>query len=195
MRTSVDGMIERVEPTPAQIKAVANSMRLRILRLCNDREWTNKELADRLGRDPATILHHLRLLVDAGLIESTGVRQGPSGAYEKPYRSTGLSWQISFGDAAYEPDEEGELTMLRAFREELAEAGYDSLAELSRFHLHLDDDERQTFLTRLFELLDEYRLSDPARQERGDPGYGGLVALHRLSDSAGKMPGAPPPSR
>ena len=49
-------MIERVEPTPAQIKAVANSLRLRILRLCNDREWTNKELADRLaarsGDDP-----------------------------------------------------------------------------------------------------------------------------------------------
>ena len=71
-------------------------MRLRILRLCSDREWTNKELADRLQRDPATILHHVRLLVDAGLIEPVGVRQGASGAYEKPYRSTGLSWQLSF---------------------------------------------------------------------------------------------------
>ena len=189
-------MIERVEPTPAQIKAVASSLRLRIVRLCNDREWTNKELADRLERDPATILHHLRVLLDAGLIESTGVRQGPSGAYEKPYRSTGLSWQISFGDSAYEPDDEGELTMLRAFREELAEAGYDSLAELSRFHLHLDDDDRQEFLTRLFDLLDEYRLSDPSRRERGAPGYGGLVALHLLAeDRSRKMPGAPPPSR
>jgi predicted transcriptional regulator len=174
-------LIERVEPTPAQIKALANSLRVRILRLCNDREWTNKQLAERLERDPATILHHLRLLVDAGLIESTGVRKGPNGAYEKPYRSTGRSWQISFGDNAYIPDEEGELTMLRAFREELAEAGYDSLAELSRFQLHLDEDELQTFITRLFELLDEYHLSDPIRQERGAPSYGGLVALHRLA--------------
>lgn len=173
--------IERVEPTTAQIKAVASSLRLRILRLCNDREWTNKELADRLERDPATILHHLRLLVAAGLIESTGVRQGPSGAYEKPYRSTGRSWHISFGDNAYIPHEQGELTMLRAFREELAEAGYDSLAELSRFHLHLDDDELRTFITRLFQLLDEYQLSDRMRQERGAPSYGGLVALHLLA--------------
>ncbi len=189
-------MIERVEPTPAQIKAVANSLRLRILRLCNDREWTNKELADRLQRDPATILHHLRLLVDAGLIEPTGVRQGASGAYEKPYRSTGLSWEISFGDVAYQPDEEGELTMLRAFREELAEAGYDSLVELSRFNLHLDDGELEEFLARLFELLDEYRLSDDARQQGGAPSFGGLVAVHRMADKAGgKMPGAPPPSR
>jgi predicted transcriptional regulator len=177
----IDMAVERIEPTPAQIKAVANSLRLRIVRLCNDREWTNQELAKRLERDPATILHHLRLLVDAGLIESTGVRQGPSGAYEKPYRSTGLSWQISFGDTAYIPDEGGELTMLRAFREELAEAGHDSLAEMSRFHLHLDDDELATFITRLFELLDEYRLTDPERQARGAASYGGLVALHRLA--------------
>ena len=75
----IDVSIERIEPTPAQIKAVANSLRVRILRLCNDREWTNKQLAERLERDPATILRHLRLLVDAGLIESTGVRQGPAG--------------------------------------------------------------------------------------------------------------------
>jgi DNA-binding transcriptional ArsR family regulator len=178
-------LIERVEPTPAQIKAVASALRLRILRLCNDREWTNKELAERLQRDPATIHHHLRLLVDAGLIESTGVRQGPSGAYEKPYRSTGLSWQISFGDTAYDPDDEGQLAMLRAFQDELAEAGFASLAELSRFQYHLDDDDLQAFLSRLFDLLDEYRLSDDERAERGAPSYGGLVAVHRTADVTG----------
>jgi DNA-binding transcriptional ArsR family regulator len=186
-------LIERVEPTPAQIKAAANSLRLRILRLCNDREWTNKELAERLERDPATIHHHVRLLVDAGLLEPTGVRQGPTGAYEKPYRSTGLSWQISFGDTAYVPDEQGELIMLQAFREELAEAGYDSMAEMSRFHLHLSDDELQTFITRLTLLLDEYRLADPPRQAQGAPSYGGLVALHRLARTSTQATEPNPP--
>src|SRR6185436_17191183 len=100
-------MADGIEPTPAQIKAVASPLRLRILRLCNDREWTNKELADRLERDPATILHHLRLLVDAGLIEAMDVRQGKSGAYEKPYRSTGISWQLSFERAAVDEEQEG----------------------------------------------------------------------------------------
>lgn len=173
--------VQRLEPTPAQIKAVASSLRLRILRLCNDREWTNKELAVRLERDPATILHHLRLLVDAELIAPVGVRQGASGAYEKPYRSTGLSWQLSFENAAEDEDAEGERAMLTAFRHELAEAGYGSIAELTRFHLHLDDDERDTFIARFKGLIDEYVADDPARCDRGAAGHGGVFVLHRQS--------------
>ncbi|MDQ3599959.1 MAG: winged helix-turn-helix domain-containing protein [Actinomycetota bacterium] len=174
--------LQRLEPTPAQIKAVASSLRLRIVRLCNDREWTNKELADRLERDPATILHHLRLLVDAELIAPVGVRQGASGAYEKPYRSTGLSWQLSFETAAEDEDAEGELAMLTAFRHELAEAGHDSIVELSRFHLHVNDDERATFIARFKSLIDEYVVEDPARRDRGAPAYSGVFVLHRLAD-------------
>lgn len=177
---------KRLEPTPAQIKAVASPLRLRILRLCNDREWTNKELADRLDRDPATILHHVRLLVEAGLIEPAGVRQGQSGAYEKPYRSTGLSWQLSFERPA--EDEEGELAVLSAFRAELAEAGHDAVAELSRFHLHLDDDGVAAFGERLRALIDEYLADDDERRRRGAPGYGGVVALHRLADGRSRRP-------
>jgi DNA-binding transcriptional ArsR family regulator len=178
-------MVDRGEPTPAQIKAVSSPLRLRILRLCNDREWTNKELADRLERDPATILHHLRLLVDAGLIEAVGVRQGKSGAYEKPYRSTGLSWRLQFEHAAPDEDDAGEVAMLSAFRQELAESGPDSIAELTRFHLHLDDDTLRTFSERLVELIEEYRSDDDERREHGAPGYGGIVVVHRLVDPPG----------
>ncbi|MGH8946079.1 MAG: ArsR/SmtB family transcription factor [Acidimicrobiia bacterium] len=174
-------MVERSQPTAEQVKAVSNPLRLRILRLCNDREWTNKELADRLDRDPATILYHLRLLVDAGLIEPVGIRQGKSGAYEKPYRSTGLSWHLSFERPA--EDEEGELAMLTAFRQELAEAGHDSVAELTRFHLHLDDDAIRPFVERFVGLIDEYLSDDDARRQQGAPGYGGVIVLHRLADS------------
>ena len=174
-------MADRREPTPAQIKAVASPLRLRILRLCNDREWTNKELADRLERDPATILHHLRLLVAAGLIESVGVRQGKSGAYEKPYRSTGLSWQLRFERAAEDEDSEGEIAMLTAFRQELAEAGNDSIAELTRFNLHLDGDALARFTERFVGLIDEYHANDDARRQEGAPSYGGIVVVHRLA--------------
>lgn len=171
------------QPTPEQIKAVANSLRLRILRLCNDREWTNKELADRLDRDPATILHHIRLLVAAGLLAPVGVRQGPSGALEKPYRSTGLSWHLSFERAVEDEEEEGELAMLSAFRQELAEAGYDSIAEFTRFHLHLDEDTRRQLIEKVKAILDEYIDRDAARAEAGEPGYGGIFVLHRLAGS------------
>jgi DNA-binding transcriptional ArsR family regulator len=168
------------------MKAVANALRLRILRLCGSGEWTNKELADRLGRDPATMLHHIRLLVDAGLLEPVGVRQGASGAYEKPYRSTGLSWQLRFDAPVEDEDERGELAMLTAFREELAEAGTDSIAELTRFHLHLDEAGLQSFSERLRELIDEYREDDDARRDAGAADHGGIIVVHRLADPEGK---------
>lgn len=176
--------MERRQPTPAQIKAVANPLRLRILRLCSDREWTNKELADRLERDPATMLHHLRLLVEADLIEPVAVRQGASGAYEKPYRSTQRSWHLSFETAAEDEEQEGEIAMLSAFRQELREAGNESIAELTRFHLHLDEAAIEAFSERFLELVDAFRVGDEARRERGVPGYGGVMVLHRLTDAA-----------
>jgi len=183
-------MVERSQPTPEQIKAVASPLRLRILRLCNDRLWTNKELADRLERDPATILHHLRLLVAAGLLEPVSVRQGASGAYEKPYRSTGLSWRLSFDQVAEDEEQAGELAMLTAFRQELAEAGNDSISELTRFHLHLDGETLASFTERFLGLINEYMEDDRARRDKGSPGYGGVMAIHRLADGNG--PGQAP---
>jgi DNA-binding transcriptional ArsR family regulator len=166
-------------PTETQIKAVASATRLRIIRLCNDGEWTNKELAERLGLDPSTVHRHVRLLVDAGLLESTGVRQGASGAYEKPYRSTGLSWKLRFVDVVTD-EETGEAASLAAFREELSEAGYDSVAELTRFHLHLDDAELSKFIDSVKLLIEEY---DDNKTGVDTPGYGGVFAIHRLSEN------------
>lgn len=176
-------MLDRREPTPEQIKAVASPLRLRILRLCNDREWTNKELADRLDRDPATILHHVRLLVDAGMLEAVAVRQGKSGAYEKPYRSTGLSWQLSFEALTADEEAPGQLAMLTAFQQELAEAGNASVEEMTRFHLHLDQDTARAFVERMLGVIEEYRVADEARSQAGAPGYGGMIVLHRLADA------------
>lgn len=165
-------------PNEQQIRAVASATRLRIVRLCNDREWTNKELAERLDLDPSTVHRHVRLLVDAGLIESTGVRQGTSGAYEKPYRSTGLSWKLSFD--VIEDEDTGEAASLAAFRHELAEAGHESVAELTRFHLHLDDKELGEFIDAFKALVDQYGDTQTPAQETAS--YGGIFVMHRLVD-------------
>jgi len=178
-------MDDRPQPTPEQIKAVASPLRLRILRLCNNREWTNKELAVRLERDPATILHHVRLLVAAGLIEPVAVRQGRSGAYEKPYRATGLSWQLSFEKAAEDEEQEGELAMLSAFRQELAEAGNDAVTELCMFNLHLDEEALESFSERFRALIEDFRKDDHARKERGAPSHGGITVVYRLAEPTG----------
>ena len=171
----------QITPNEQQIKAVSSATRLRILRLCNDREWTNRELAERLALDPSTVHRHVRLLVEAGLLESTGVRQGESGAYEKPYRSTGLSWKLGFADVL-EDEDSGDIASLAAFRDELREAGNQSMAELTRFHLHLDEADLEQFIDAFKDLVNSY--GDRNSAESLNPGFGGIFAIHRLADKA-----------
>src|SRR3954466_13635669 len=83
------------QATPEEFKAMSHPLRLRILRLCLHDAMTNKELAERLRKDPATTLHHVRMLVDTGFLAPDHVRTGSRGALEKPYRATGKSWILS----------------------------------------------------------------------------------------------------
>lgn len=171
--------IDRTPATAEQAKAVASPTRLRILRLCHDGEWTNQQLATRLGCDPSTLLYHVRILCKAGFLEQTEQRHGPSGALEKPYRSTGLSWTLDLGGGALGAP----LAMLDAFRTEYLEAGPDSVQGSSRFVLHLDDRELEKLLEKLQSVLDAYTATDDARRAEGQPPVGGLLMLHRLRQS------------
>src|SRR5438045_7837739 len=92
--------MEKRQATPEEAKALSNPVRLRILRLCLDEALTNKQLADRLGKDPGTVLHHVRTLVDTDFLRVDDVRTGAKGALEKPYRATGKSWTLDVGDAS-----------------------------------------------------------------------------------------------
>jgi DNA-binding transcriptional ArsR family regulator len=85
-------------PTPeaesiAIARALTSPLRLRILRLCAFDARTNKELAELLDVNPGTMLHHVRTLVDTGLLAADAERAGTRGAREVPYRATGLSWR------------------------------------------------------------------------------------------------------
>ncbi|QDW30338.1 winged helix-turn-helix transcriptional regulator [Arthrobacter sp. KBS0702] len=169
---------ERPAASAREIKALAHPLRLRILRLCGLHELTNKQLADRLGQDPGTMLYHVRQLLSTGFLEPAEVRTGESGALEKPYRSTGRSWHLDAALGEAGPD--GPLAPVDAFREELTDAGPDALASLSRFVLHLSESDAEDLLTRVHAVLSEYTASDRQRSEQ--PAYGGIFVLHRSSD-------------
>ena len=160
-----------------EIKALAHPLRLRILRLCGLHELTNKQLADRLGHDPGTVLYHVRQLLAAGFLEPAKVRTGISGALEKPYRSTGRSWNLD--TALHDAGLEGPLAPLDALREELTEAGPDALTNLSRFVLHLSPQDAEDLSTRIFAVLSEYTDTDQQRSDQ--PSYGGLFILHKTA--------------
>ena len=72
---------------PKQLKAISDARRARILRILADREATNQQLAAALGEPQARVLHHVRVLLDAGLIRLVDERVR-GGNVEKYYRAT-----------------------------------------------------------------------------------------------------------
>lgn len=128
---------------------MASGIRLRIIRLTYSEALTNKELAERLGRDPATTLHHVRRLVDTGFLEALPARRGKRGAKEIPYRSTGLSWHLDSLDRGIDQ------AIFEAYLAEIAETGFDDLRQ-TRLVLQLPEEQIAEFEGRLNELLDEF---------------------------------------
>jgi DNA-binding CsgD family transcriptional regulator len=151
----------RPSPTPSprrpatkeKAAALASAVRLRILRMTYQQPLTNKEIAQRLSRDPATTLHHVRKLVATGFLDPLPARRGARGAREIPYRSTGLSWSLdlgSYGDGGMVNE-----AVLEAFLGEVTEVGVERLDQ-TRLVLQLDEAQLGEFRDRLSGLLNEF---------------------------------------
>lgn len=90
--------VERFEPEPfrvvsdlRQLKAFTDPIRNRLLHILSNQEATNQQLASILGEPQAKVLHHVRFLLDAGLI--TLVEQRVRGGnVEKFYRATARAY-------------------------------------------------------------------------------------------------------
>ena len=175
------GRVVRRPATAAEAKALAHPLRMRILRLCLDQALTNKQLAEWLGKDPGTVLHHVRALVATGFLVPDEVRQGEKGALEKPYRATGKSWTLSLEETPV-----GEVThtqaMLEAFLAELAEAGPGAATGFNRLALTLNEASREELQDRVLAILDEFVTRGP--DPDGQP-YGLLFAMHHRGQPSG----------
>ena len=167
--------MEKRQATAAEAKALANPLRLRILRLCLHEALTNKELADRLDKDPGTLLHHVRTLVDTGFLAAEGVRSGATGALEKPYRATGKSWEVSVGD---QPSSTA--AQIDALRAEVLEAGDDPILAGFRLGIKLSAKRRKELVAKIDALAEEYAFHD---DPSGEP-LGLYVVLHKRPRAA-----------
>ena len=174
---AIQGPVVRRPATAAEAKALSHPLRMRILRLCLDRSLTNKQLAQWLGKDPGTVLHHVRTLVAAGFLVPDEVRHGEKGALEKPYRATGKSWTLSLEESPASQDKDAQ-AMLEAFVAELAEAGPGAAAGFNRLALTLNEPSREELESRVLAILDEFVTRPP--DPDGEP-YGLLFAMHRRS--------------
>jgi DNA-binding transcriptional ArsR family regulator len=182
------GPVVRRPATAAEAKALAHPLRMRILRLCLDQALTNKQLAEWLGKDPGTVLHHVRTLVAGGFLVPDEVRQGEKGALEKPYRATGKSWTLSLEESPV-PGATATQAMLEAFLTELAEAGPDAATGFNRLALTLNPASRDELQARVLAVLDDFVTRPP--DPDGEP-YGLLFGMHRRPGPQGPAPGQDP---
>jgi len=142
------------EPDPdADAKALASALRLRILRLCLDEPHTNKEIAHALGRNPGSMLHHVRTLVARGFLAPLPERDGPRGSREVPYLATGRSWLTPLAPSQYP-------VLVEAFVEEVAEAPAES-TQLVRLGVRLDEAGRTELTERVVALFQEFADREP----------------------------------
>ncbi|MEN0071156.1 MAG: winged helix-turn-helix domain-containing protein [Propionicimonas sp.] len=167
----------RRPPTEAEARALASVLRQRILRLTATEDLTNRQLADRLAVDPATALYHLRILVEAGLVEQLPPRAGTRGAREKPYRSTRRSWWLESPLAGAAPElQYGPVALSVA---DLGAAGPAAVSTFATFALHLSQAEVDELDARLVAVLDSYVATDSDRADAGSPVHRGFFVLHR----------------
>lgn len=164
--TSAAGSPVRRDATDAEARALASGLRLRILRLTLDEALTNREIAETLGLNPATVLHHVRTLVDTGFLEALEPRRGRRGAREIPYRSTGKSWYMSTPS--------GTGPIIEAFLAEIASVPAAD-QDLTRLGLRLPAAELEEFRSRLWDLVQEFH--DRPRDPQAEP-WSLFVALH-----------------
>src|SRR6478672_8857130 len=119
-----------------------------VLRLCAFESRTNKELAELLGVNPGTMLHHVRTLVQTGYLAAEPERAGSQGAREIPYRATGLSWRTSLPP--------GSRVLVETFLQQIEGLAGDEL-HTTWLGLKLNDEHRQELEMRLYSLVQEFK--------------------------------------
>ncbi len=143
----------------AEAKAIASPLRLRILRMALHEPRTNQEIAEALGRNPASVLHHVRTLVDTGFLIEQPRRRGQRGSRELPYLASGKSLYLEMGDDLRVGDQD---LLLATFLEE-ARALPAGQLDSTRLGFQLKEADRERLLARFQDLVKEIAAmpSDP----------------------------------
>ena len=170
---------KRRSATDAEARALASSLRLRILRLTLDEALTNKEIAEALDRNPASVLHHVRTLVDTGFLQAEPVRRGQRGSREIPYRATGKSWNLDTHGVTAGP-------IVETFVSEIGKVPPHQ-RELSRMRINGSDMEE--FRRRLYELVTDFY--ERPRDLESEP-HSLFIALHPDTSTPRRHPSEPP---
>jgi DNA-binding transcriptional ArsR family regulator len=152
--------------SPAQFKALGHPMRHRLLFALGREDATISQLATMLGSNKGNIAHHLKVLVDAGLVQPVGTRKVRGGT-EQYYR-------VAFRRLAYD-DTQITGTAFQALAAEIAAAQPEPFLILRSLRLTAEHAKELTMT-----LQD---LADRADDGGDLPRYGLLLGLYRPAES------------
>lgn len=161
----------------AKARALSSPIRWRILRLCLHQPRTNQELADLLGVNPGSMLHHTRTLVATGFLRADAPRRGARGAREVPYRATGLTWLNSEAPLVGP-------VLVETFLQEIQGVQPEDL-HITRLGIRFAPEKRDELLTRLYDVVKEYAVNPS--DEGGEP-WSIMIAVHPDLQQEGSRP-------
>lgn len=131
----------------AKGRALSSPLRLRILRLCLHQPRTNKEIAELLGINPASSLHHVRTLVRTGFLLTQERRKGKRGATEVPYIASRKSWSTHVDNVSP--------VLIETFLQETRDLSPEDI-EVWRLGVKFNAARREEMLGKLRAVLEEY---------------------------------------
>ena len=156
--------------TPAQLKAIANPLRTRILDLVLERAATVTELASALERPKSSVAYHVDTLVGVGLLQVVRTRRVRA-IEERFYGRTGRT--IVLGDGSLPDGTTGRNLLQEASAEIAAVPEPGALTTLR--HARIPADTAAAFFERVVELAEEFtRLP-----REGDVVFGLVAGVYR----------------
>ena len=149
-------LADRLElTTPAQLRAIADHLRVTILDLLLERAATVGELATALGRPKSTVAHHVGVLVDTGMLRVVRTRRVRA-IDERYYGRTARTFMVGVvsrpGDA---PLAVHANALSVAAAESVAAHEADTLSSILR-HARISRDQAREFWDRVISLSEEF---------------------------------------
>ncbi|MCO5216178.1 MAG: winged helix-turn-helix domain-containing protein [Thermomicrobiales bacterium] len=140
---------------PHHLKALADPRRMQIMRILSARAATNQQIANILQEPPARVLHHLRTLIDAGLVVLVD-EHVRGGNVEKYYRATARVYGFDLESEAAESITSSVLTSIVSEVVASLQIWPDAVPEFEGRRARLSPTRLQAFSEEMNRLINDY---------------------------------------
>src|SRR5690242_12100646 len=159
--------------TPAQVKAISHPLRTTILHLLHERAATVTELAAAVERPKSTVAHHVKVLVEAGLLQVVRTRRVRA-IEERFYGRTARMFYVELERGSSHNEMPRDFNDFEVAARESAQAFRDGKLWGFIRHARIAEEQASEFWERMAELVTEFdRLP-----RSGDTMYGFAVGVY-----------------